>query len=92
MGIRTNRPGSCWARWWSSRCFRSSAVHFNVPTFLGKCFPTVEVPEDFILVAISVASGLVGIAIAYVMYVAQARHGGFLRLELGGLYTLVYNK
>ena len=42
-----------------------------VPTFLGKFFPTVEVPEDFTLVAISVAAGLIGIFLAYVMYVAK---------------------
>src|SRR5580693_8629205 len=39
-----------------------------IPAFLEKIFPAIEVPEDFSLVAISVAFGLAGIALAAVMY------------------------
>ncbi len=63
-----------------------------VPTFLGKFFPTVEVPEDFSLVAISVAFGLIGIAVAYVMYVAKPGMADSFANSLGGLYKAVYNK
>jgi NADH-quinone oxidoreductase subunit L len=63
-----------------------------VPTFLGKFFPTVEAPEDFTLVAISVAFGLIGIGVAYVMYVAKPGMADSFANSLGGLYTAVYNK
>ncbi len=43
--------------------------------------------------AVSAAAGLVGIALAYLMYVAKPRHGRFVRRRpSSGLYTLVYNK
>jgi NADH-quinone oxidoreductase subunit L len=63
-----------------------------VPTFLGKFFPTVEVPEDFMLVAISVAAGLIGIGLAYVMYVAKPGMADAFAGSVKGLYSLVYNK
>ncbi|SRR5579883_508158 len=63
---------------------------FKIPVFLGTLFPTVEVPEDFGLMAISVAAGLLGILLAYVMYVAKP--GLADSLSIKGLYTLVYNK
>jgi NADH-quinone oxidoreductase subunit L len=63
-----------------------------VPTFLGKFFPTVEAPEDFVLVAISVAAGLIGILIAYFMYVAKPALADSFASSLGGLYKAVYNK
>ena len=40
-----------------------------IPAFLEKVFPAMEIPEDFTLVVISVAFGLGGIALAYVMYI-----------------------
>ncbi len=63
-----------------------------VPTFLGKFFPTVEIPEDFTLVVISVAFGLGGIALAYLMYVAKPALADAVAGRFKGLYTLVYNK
>jgi NADH-quinone oxidoreductase subunit L len=63
-----------------------------VPTFLGSFFPTVEAPEDFTLVVISVAAGLIGIALAYVMYVLKPGMADSLAESLGGLYKWVYNK
>ncbi len=64
-----------------------------VPTYLGKFFPTVVAPEeDFVLVAISVVVGLVGILLAYLMYVARPGLAGAFADNVRGLYTLVYNK
>ena len=63
-----------------------------VPAILGKFFPTAEAPEDFTLVAISVAFGLAGIALAYLMYVARPGMADSLAGSVKGLYTLVYNK
>ncbi|MBV9503770.1 MAG: NADH-quinone oxidoreductase subunit L [Acidobacteriia bacterium] len=65
---------------------------FQVPVYLSGVFPPVEEIENFNLMAISVAFGLAGIAIAYWMYVAQpALSESFVR-SVKGLYTLVYNK
>ena len=66
--------------------------YIAVPAFLGKFFPTVEAPEDFSLVAISVAFGLGGIALAYVMYVLKPGVADSVAGAFKGLYTLVYNK
>ena len=44
---------------------------FKIPEFLGTVFPTLEVEEDIVLMAISTAAGLIGIALAWVMYVAK---------------------
>jgi NADH-quinone oxidoreductase subunit L len=63
---------------------------FKIPVFLGTVFPTVEAPEDFGLMAISVAAGLLGILLAYVMYLAKPSLADSLSIK--GLYTLVYNK
>jgi len=63
-----------------------------IPAFLGNVFPTVEVPEDFSLVVISVAFGLGGIALAYLMYILKPGMADSLATNLGGLYTAVYNK
>src|ERR1700722_13967460 len=63
-----------------------------IPTFLEKVFPAMEVPEDTSLMAISVVAGLIGIAVAYVMYVLKPGMADSLASNLGGLYTAVYNK
>jgi NADH-quinone oxidoreductase subunit L len=42
--------------------------------------------------AISVAFGLAGIALAYVMYILKPSMADSLARSLGGLYTAVYNK
>ena len=66
--------------------------YINVPTWLGKFFPTLEHPEDFALVAISVAAGLTGIGIAYVMYVKKPGLADSAARSLGWIYRVVYNK
>ncbi len=64
----------------------------RIPVFLEKFFPTGEVPEDTALMAISVAFGLAGIALAYLMYVAQPGMADSLAGNLRWVYTVVYNK
>ncbi len=64
----------------------------KIPAFLDKFFPTGEVPEDASLMAISVAFGLAGIALAYVMYVVNPSLAESFAGSVKGLYTLVYNK
>src|SRR5207245_950097 len=66
--------------------------YINVPTWLGKFFPTLEYPEDFALVAISVAAGVTGIGIAYVMYVKKPGLADSVASSLGWIYRVVYNK
>jgi NADH-quinone oxidoreductase subunit L len=66
---------------------------FKIPEFLGELFPTVtEIPEDFALMAIASAAGLLGILLAYVMYVARPGIPDAIASNLKGVYTLVYNK
>jgi NADH-quinone oxidoreductase subunit L len=63
-----------------------------IPAFLAEFFHASEVPENFTLVAISVAFGLLGIAVAYVMYVAKPGMADSFAASMGGLYKAVYNK
>jgi len=64
----------------------------RVPAWLDKFFPSAEAPENFVLVVISVAAGLIGIFIAYVMYVGRPGLADSVSSNLAGLYRLVYNK
>ena len=63
-----------------------------VPGFLEPLYPAGEAHHDFSLVAISVAAGLIGIAIAYTFYVLRPGLAGALAGKLGVVYRLVYNK
>jgi NADH-quinone oxidoreductase subunit L len=65
---------------------------FKVPQFLAPLFPALEAPEDPALVAISVAAGVMGIALAWLMYVAKPALADSFAASMKGLYTLVYNK
>jgi NADH-quinone oxidoreductase subunit L len=65
---------------------------FKVPEFLSAFFPTQDVPEDASLMAISTAAGLIGIALAYLMYVAKPALADSFADSMKGLYWLVYNK
>jgi NADH-quinone oxidoreductase subunit L len=65
---------------------------FKVPQFLAPLFPAVEAPENPALVGISVAAGLMGIALAWLMYVAKPGMADAFAASMNGLYTLVYNK
>ncbi len=64
----------------------------NVPKWLEPVFPMHEGVENPMLVYISVAAGLAGIALAYWMYVANPHLPESIASGLGGLYKLVYNK
>jgi NADH-quinone oxidoreductase subunit L len=65
---------------------------FKVPEFLAPIFPAMEAPEDPVLVAISVAAGVMGIALAWLMYVTKPALAESFAASVKGLYTLVYNK
>ena len=56
----------------------------------NRCSP--KKPENQSLPCLSVAAGLIGIAIAYMFYVAKPGWPIRSRNAFGGLYTLVYNK
>ena len=64
---------------------------FKVPSFLEPLFGA-EVPEDMMLVLVSSGAGLVGIGIAYWMYVANPALPDAIVARFSGLYTLIYNK
>jgi NADH-quinone oxidoreductase subunit L len=66
---------------------------FNVPKILEGMFPLPEeVAGESMLMGISIAAGLLGIALSYYMYVMNTEIPGKIVSALGGLYTLVYNK
>jgi NADH-quinone oxidoreductase subunit L len=51
-----------------------------------------EVPGESMLMIVSIVAGLLGISIAYYMYVVNTALPEKITTSLGGLYTLVYNK
>ncbi len=65
---------------------------FRVPAFLSNLFPPMEEVENSSLMAISVAFGLGGIALAYLMYAVKPALADSFVSGIKGLYTLVYNK
>jgi NADH-quinone oxidoreductase subunit L len=66
---------------------------FNVPKILESMFPLPEeIAGEGMLMAVSIAAGLIGIAISYYMYVMNTALPGKIASALGGFYTLVYNK
>ncbi len=70
---------------------------FNVPQILSGMFPIKEATEtggmsEMMLTGISVAFGLGGIGLSYLMYVVNPEIPEKISSSLGGLYTLVYNK
>ena len=65
---------------------------FQIPAFLGTVFPSRNVDEDLMLMAISTAAGVMGIFLAWLMYVARPGMADALTGRVKGLYTLVYNK
>src|ERR1035441_9485866 len=65
---------------------------FKIPTFLEPLFGAEKGEENMTLVAVSSAAGLVGIAIAYWMYVVRPTIPEAIASRLRGLYTLILNK
>src|SRR5579885_1325690 len=70
-----------------------AAGFVNVPQFLAPVLPAAEEgPGDTWLVYVSVTAGLIGIALAYLFYVARPALADAVAGALGSLYRLVYNK
>jgi NADH-quinone oxidoreductase subunit L len=65
---------------------------FKIPDFLHSFFPVAEVPEDQSLMMISVAAGVIGIFVAWVLYVAKPAMADSLAGAFRGLYTTLLNK
>ena len=65
---------------------------FKIPTFLESFFPAAEVPEDTSLMMISVASGIIGIFFAWLMYVAKPAMADSLASSFKLIHTTLYNK
>jgi NADH-quinone oxidoreductase subunit L len=66
---------------------------FNVPRILEPMFRAVEEPANSVtLMGISIAAGLIGIALSYYMYVVDPTVPERVASGLGGFYRLVYNK
>jgi NADH-quinone oxidoreductase subunit L len=64
----------------------------QIPTFLRDFFPAAEVPEDSSLMLISVAFGLGGIFLAWLMYVAKPAMADSLASAFKPIYTIFLNK
>jgi NADH-quinone oxidoreductase subunit L len=68
---------------------------FDVPKILSSMpglTPEIEVSGEAMLMGISIAAGLIGIALSYYMYVVNTELPGKITAALGGVYTLIYNK
>jgi NADH-quinone oxidoreductase subunit L len=65
---------------------------FRVPEYLQPVFPLAEGHEDVTLMAISTMAGLLGIFLAWLMYVARPGMADAFAGRIRGLYTLVLNK
>jgi NADH-quinone oxidoreductase subunit L len=64
-----------------------------IPEFLRGVFNAPpEGPANITLMAISSAAGLIGILIAWVMYISKPGMADSFADSVGGLYKLVYNK
>ncbi|MGQ9633431.1 MAG: NADH-quinone oxidoreductase subunit L [Bryobacteraceae bacterium] len=66
--------------------------YFDVLRWLHPLFPSAEEAHDPWLVYVSVAAGLAGILVAYVLYVARPGLADQIAERMGVLYRLVYNK
>jgi NADH-quinone oxidoreductase subunit L len=67
-------------------------LFIKIPVFLQAFFPVQEVPEDNSLMVISVASGLIGILVAWFVYVAKPAMADSLASAFKFLYTPLLNK
>ncbi len=65
---------------------------FKIPEFLKASFPAEAEVENPMLMYISVAAGLSGIAIAYIMYLAKTGMADSLARTFSAPYRLIYNK
>ena len=65
---------------------------FRVPEMLGAFFHAGEAPENPVLMIVSTCAGLLGIFLAWLMYVARPGMADSLAGSVKALYALVYNK
>lgn len=65
---------------------------FNVPQILENMFPVTEAPAIPMLLAVSIGVGVLGILLAYYMYVVNTAVPEKITSTFSGLYHLVYNK
>jgi NADH-quinone oxidoreductase subunit L len=70
----------------------AGGILFKIPDFLSGFFPAAEAPEDTSLRLISVAAGLIGIGVAWLMYIAQPAMADSLAGNFKLIYTTLYNK
>jgi NADH-quinone oxidoreductase subunit L len=66
--------------------------YINIPHFLEPMFPEAAAEHDSVLVYIAGAAGLIGIALAYMFYVASPGLADSVANTFKGLYNLIYNK
>ncbi len=64
----------------------------KVPEILHTVFPAAEAPEDTTLMMVASAAGLIGIALAFVMYAWKPGIPDTLARSFRLLYTAIYNK
>ncbi len=64
----------------------------NIPRWLAPMFPVEAESGNGSLVYVSVAAGVIGIALAYIFYVARPGLADSFANAVSGLYKLVYNK
>jgi NADH-quinone oxidoreductase subunit L len=65
---------------------------FNIPQFLSGVFPAREAAEDNSLMLISVGAGVIGILLAWFIYVAKPAMADSLASTFGWIYKTLYNK
>ena len=65
---------------------------FNVPEYLKDIFPPIHEADNPSLLFISVAAGLVGIGVAYVIYIARPGMADSIAGSIKPVYQFVYNK
>ena len=66
--------------------------YIPVPHFLEPALPKFEMEENPMLVAFSVAAGLIGIGLAYLFYVARPALADSMARTFSGVYRVLYNK
>ncbi len=64
----------------------------DIPKWLDPMYHVAEGHDETMLMAISVAAGLLGIALAAYLYLLRPDTADSISSAFGGLYTLVYNK
>ena len=65
---------------------------FNVPEYLKEIFPAVHEGHNPILEYIAIAAGLLGIGLAYLIYMVKPGMADSIAGALKAPYQLVYNK